>query len=101
MDEGAADQSLARLASASLEDHALETNATGSLHQVVGGVRPGRTSTPERPAPVERAPAKGLEFDHVAVLDEGWNRIGHSENPGEAHWLYYVAMTGSPALAST
>ncbi len=37
--------------------------------------------------------AKGLEFDHVAVLDGGWNRIGEDEDPDEARRLYYVAMT--------
>ena len=37
--------------------------------------------------------AKGLEFDHVAVLDGGWNRIGADKEPDEARRLYYVAMT--------
>ena len=37
--------------------------------------------------------AKGLEFDHVAVLDGSWNRIGHGEDPDDARRLYYVAMT--------
>ena len=37
--------------------------------------------------------AKGLEFDHVVVLDGGWNRVGHGEDPDEARRLYYVAMT--------
>ena len=37
--------------------------------------------------------AKGLEFDHVAVLDGGWNRVGEDEDPDEARRLYYVAMT--------
>ena len=37
--------------------------------------------------------AKGLEFDHVAVLDGGWNRVGRGEDPDEARRLYYVAMT--------
>ena len=37
--------------------------------------------------------AKGLEFDHVAVLDGGWDRIGHGEDPDEPRRLYYVAMT--------
>ena len=38
--------------------------------------------------------AKGLEFDHVAVLDGGWDRGGRSgEDPDEARRLYYVAMT--------
>ena len=37
--------------------------------------------------------AKGLEFDHVAVLDGGWDRIGKDEDPDEPRRLYYVAMT--------
>ena len=37
--------------------------------------------------------AKGLEFDHVVVLDGGWNRVRQGEDPDEARRLYYVAMT--------
>ena len=37
--------------------------------------------------------AKGLEFDHVAVLDGGWDRIGAGEDPDTPRRLYYVAMT--------
>ena len=37
--------------------------------------------------------AKGLEFDHVVVLDGGWNRVGHGEDPDAPRRLYYVAMT--------
>ncbi len=37
--------------------------------------------------------AKGLEFDHVAVLDGGWDRIGKGEDPDAPRRLYYVAMT--------
>ena len=37
--------------------------------------------------------AKGLEFDHAAVLDGGWDRVGRGEDPDEARRLYYVAMT--------
>ena len=37
--------------------------------------------------------AKGLEFDHVAVLDGGWSRIGRGEDPDAPRRLYYVAMT--------
>ncbi len=38
--------------------------------------------------------AKGLEFDHVAVLDGGWERNGgHDFDPDEPRRLYYVAMT--------
>ena len=37
--------------------------------------------------------AKGLEFDHVVVLDGGWDRIGKDEAPDAPRRLYYVAMT--------
>jgi ATP-dependent DNA helicase RecQ len=37
--------------------------------------------------------AKGLEFDHVAVLDGGWQRVGKNEDNDAARRLYYVAMT--------
>ena len=37
--------------------------------------------------------AKGLEFDHVVVLDGGWDRIGKGEDADAPRRLYYVAMT--------
>ncbi|MGB5234381.1 MAG: 3'-5' exonuclease, partial [Candidatus Macondimonas sp.] len=37
--------------------------------------------------------AKGLEFDHVAVLDGGWEKTGVNEDTDAARRLYYVAMT--------
>ena len=37
--------------------------------------------------------AKGLEFDHVAVLDGGWGRIGNGEDGDSPRRVYYVAMT--------
>ena len=37
--------------------------------------------------------AKGLEFDHVAVLDGGWERRGRGEDADAPRRLYYVAMT--------
>ena len=37
--------------------------------------------------------AKGLEFDHVIVLDGAWDRIGHGEDQDAPRRLYYVAMT--------
>ena len=37
--------------------------------------------------------AKGLEFDHVAVLDGGWDRPGKGEDPDAPRRLLYVAMT--------
>ena len=37
--------------------------------------------------------AKGLEFDHVVVLDGGWDRAGKDEDADAPRRLYYVAMT--------
>lgn len=37
--------------------------------------------------------SKGLEFDHVAVLDGGWQRTGKNEDGDAARRLFYVAMT--------
>ncbi len=37
--------------------------------------------------------AKGLEFDHVFVLDGGWDRVGRDEDRDAPRRLYYVAMT--------
>jgi ATP-dependent DNA helicase RecQ len=37
--------------------------------------------------------AKGLEFDHVAVIDGDWLRVGRGEDPDAPRRLYYVAMT--------
>jgi len=37
--------------------------------------------------------AKGLEFDHVAVLDGGWDRTDRNEDRDAPRRLYYVAMT--------
>ena len=37
--------------------------------------------------------AKGLEFDHVVLLDGGWNSVGRGNDPDEDRRLYYVAMT--------
>ena len=37
--------------------------------------------------------AKGLEFDHVVVLDGGWDQIGRNEDRDAPRRLYYVAMT--------
>ena len=37
--------------------------------------------------------AKGLEFDHVVVLDGGWDRVSHGEDPDAPRRLYYVAMS--------
>ena len=37
--------------------------------------------------------AKGLEFDHVAVLDGGWSQRDRNEDRDAPRRLYYVAMT--------
>ena len=37
--------------------------------------------------------AKGLEFDHVVVLDGNWDRRGQGEDRDAARRLFYVAMT--------
>ena len=37
--------------------------------------------------------AKGLEFDHVVVLDGEWDRVGHGEDRDAPRRLFYVAMT--------
>ena len=37
--------------------------------------------------------AKGLEFDHVVVLDGGWNRRNREGDADAQRRLYYVAMT--------
>ncbi len=37
--------------------------------------------------------AKGLEFEHVAVLDGGWDRCGSNEDADAPRRLLYVAMT--------
>lgn len=37
--------------------------------------------------------AKGLEFEHVAVLDGGWSGQSAADDPDAVRRLYYVAMT--------
>ena len=37
--------------------------------------------------------AKGLEFDHVIILDGHWRRTSRGEDPDAWRRLYYVAMT--------
>lgn len=37
--------------------------------------------------------AKGLEFDHVAVLDGNWGRVNAGEDSDAPRRLFYVAMT--------
>ena len=44
--------------------------------------------------------AKGLEFDHVVVLDGGWERRSRKEDADAPRRLYYVAMTRPPGRPS-
>ncbi len=37
--------------------------------------------------------AKGLEFDHVAILDGAWDKVGKDEDRDAPRRLFYVAMT--------
>ncbi|MYA35277.1 MAG: RecQ family ATP-dependent DNA helicase [Gammaproteobacteria bacterium] len=37
--------------------------------------------------------AKGLQFDHVVILDGGWDKRDRGEDPDSPRRLYYVAMT--------
>jgi ATP-dependent DNA helicase RecQ len=37
--------------------------------------------------------AKGLEFDHVVVLDGNWDRVNPGDDPDAPRRLYYVSMT--------
>ncbi len=37
--------------------------------------------------------AKGLEFDHVVILDGRWNAASDADDPDTARRLYYVSMT--------
>ena len=37
--------------------------------------------------------AKGLEFDHVVILDGRWKAASDAEDPDTARRLYYVSMT--------
>jgi len=41
--------------------------------------------------------AKGLEFDHVAILNGGWNRPSRGEDADAPRRLFYVAMTRARA----
>ena len=48
--------------------------------------------------------AKGLEFDHVAVLDGNWRTADRGEDADASRRLFYVAMTrakGTLTLAKT
>ena len=81
-----------------VEEHALETggsgDAGGPLHRMAGGVGTGDTPSSSAACLLSTAHrAKGLEFDHVAVLDGGWDRVGNGVDKDAPRRLYYVAMT--------
>ncbi|PLP98546.1 RecQ family ATP-dependent DNA helicase [Cupriavidus pauculus] len=42
--------------------------------------------------------SKGLEFDHVIVLDGGWEKLSSNEDADAPRRLYYVAMTRARSL---
>ncbi len=80
-----------------LDDYALETGGTEQPRQrfiewLVEWCRDARRR--QRGLLLVTAhSAKGLEFDHVAVLDGDWMRYGKGEDPDAPRRLYYVAMT--------
>ena len=63
------------------------------LHRVAGRVGTRRPSPATRSSTTNRHRAKGLEFDHLVVLDGSWDRIGHEEDRDAPRRLYYVSMT--------
>lgn len=80
-----------------IEEHALETgDAETSVARVIEWLAEGGRDIRRRQRGllmVTAHRAKGLEFDHVVVLDGGWNAAGRSLDPDEDRRLYYVAMT--------
>ena len=80
-----------------IEEHALETGGSGTPveHFVEWLAEWGREIRRRQRGLLLLTGhrAKGLEFDHVAVLDGGWDRAGSSGDPDEMRRLYYVAMT--------
>ena len=53
----------------------------------------GNTAQAAGPAPDQRPPGQGLEFDHVVILDGRWKAASDAEDPDTARRLYYVSMT--------
>ncbi len=80
-----------------LEDYALETGGTEQprerfIEWLVEWCRDARRR--QRGLLLVTAhSAKGLQFDHVGVLDGDWMRYGKGEDPDAPRRLYYVAMT--------
>ena len=80
-----------------IEEHALETGGTETAaDHFIEWLAEWSREIRRRPRGLLLATAhrtKGLEFEHVAVLDGGWNRIGEDEDADAPRRLYYVAMT--------
>ena len=80
-----------------VEEHALETGGSEAPvdHVVEWLVEWGREARRRQHGLLLLTAhrAKGLEFDHVAVLDGGWDSLGRGEDPDAPRRLYYVAMT--------
>ncbi|MXY50395.1 MAG: RecQ family ATP-dependent DNA helicase [Gemmatimonadetes bacterium] len=45
--------------------------------------------------------AKGLEFEHVVVLDGGWDKVGRDEDRDAPRRLFYVSMTRAKQTLAT
>ena len=58
-----------------------------------GRVGSGGAPSPARVVAADRPPGQGLEFDHVVVLDGGWDRASEGEDADAPRRLYYEAMT--------
>ena len=80
-----------------LADHALEVGearqpAGEFLHWLGEWARESRRKQ-KRLLVTTAHRAKGLEFDHVVILDGKWDRATPREDPDAPRRLYYVAMT--------
>ncbi len=80
-----------------IEEYVLETGGSdASVDHVVEWLAEWGRDVRRRPQGLQLLTAhraKGLEFDHVVVLDGGWDRVGRNEDPEAPRRLYYVAMT--------
>ena len=78
-----------------VEEHNLETGGgeASSDHVIEWLAEWGRSVRRRQRGLLTSHSAKGLEFDHVAVLDGNWDRVGRNEDGDAPRRLYYVAMT--------
>ena len=80
-----------------IDDHELETNdaETSADHLIEWLAEWGRDARRRQRGLLLTTAhrAKGLEFDHVVVLDGAWDKVGRDEDPDAPRRLYYVAMT--------